>query len=69
MKVVSHLRKGSYFQSAVPGFWFFSGATGFLFIVMDVPPFAVSRPTLVSCIQTGTHKILGSGRFTKDVLA
>jgi len=53
----------------VPGFWLFSGATGFLFIVMDVPPFAVSRPTLVGCIQTGTHKILGSGRFSKDVLA
>jgi len=31
--------------------------------------FAVSRPTLVSCTQTETYKILDSGRFTKDVLA
>jgi hypothetical protein len=53
----------------VPGFWIFSGATGFIFIVMDVPPVAVSRPTLVSCIQTGSHKIMGSDIFTKDVLA
>jgi len=53
----------------VPGFWVFSGATGFLFIAMDVPSVAVSRPTLVSCIQTGTHKILGSDRFTKDIVA
>jgi len=53
----------------VLGFWFFSGATGFLFIVMDLPPVAVSRPSLVSCIQTGTHKILDSDRFRKDVVA
>jgi hypothetical protein len=53
----------------VPGFWFFSGAAGFLYIVIDVPPVAVSRPTLVSCIQTGTHKILGNDRFRKDVVA